>query len=90
MPKAGNYAQIDDGPQYASADASDLGWRLLPMAEDGTASAVPIHCFDDPPIEDRGVSASFLKRFTAQHALRGRRDCHGCHREVYPDRSTAV
>jgi hypothetical protein len=73
---AGRYVQIDDGPQHASADASDLGLRLLPMAEDGADSAVlQIRCFDDPRIEDRGVSASFLKEFTEQHGLRGRRDC---------------
>jgi hypothetical protein len=45
------------------------------MAEDGAGSAVRIDFFDDPPIEDRGVSASFLKRLTEQHGLHGRRDC---------------
>ena len=50
----------------ASADASDLGSRLLPIAEDGAGSAVRIDFFDDPPIEDRGVSASFLRMFTGQ------------------------
>jgi hypothetical protein len=72
---AGSYFQIDDGPQHASADASDLGSKLLPMAEDGAGSAVRIDFFDDPPIEDRGVSASFLRTFTEQYGLHGRRDC---------------
>jgi hypothetical protein len=41
----------------------------------GVGSAVRIDSFDDPPIEDRGVSASFLKMFTEKHGLHGPRDC---------------
>jgi hypothetical protein len=57
----------------------DLGLPLLPKTKDGHAAAGHhVHVFDnlaDPPIEERGVSASFLRVFTKEFALGGARDC---------------
>ena len=47
----------------------------LPSAQSVSSGATLKELFADPTIEDRGVSASFLKMFTEKHGLYGRRDC---------------